>query len=421
MPKRGTATDIEGAIRWVGQEPGKSSHALFSLGLYCRPGPEDANSRCHKNHIFVTQQSQAHSTIQSRIAFTTMNLSHESNSSHHFAVKKRGRESDTNPDWPASNKKIKQSLMSKYEGEAFSDPPNHFVLCGRGERTNRHPGNKSFRRLVDINKSLYHSSDRRKKGLIATSIVQAIFCQDPPGSFIREDKKSGLWVDVGIKQAIKKTSQALRENAPERKEDKNDKPDHEGDQTETETDDSEYEHEDSNQDRDASQNLSRRDFSWAHVVTYEEGDNSSEEDEDNDDKFSSQGRYDHEGFNHVVVPNLLFLPKDDLSDECPLAHNITGVPHPPAFTHGASDWTLKSLGSVFEDMVAGVPSPSTLTFGTSNWTSKNVSSVQEVPGELVLPTLASHTSDWTLKSICSVFSDDAHSLTNDAGKTVDPA
>jgi hypothetical protein len=191
--------------------------------------------------------------IPSCIAFTTMNILNASNRSHHLAVKKCGRELGTNSDWLASNKKIKQSLMSKYEGEAFLDPLNHFVLCGRGEQTNHHPGNISFCRLVNINKSLYHSSHRRKKGLIVTSIVQAIFYQDPPRSFICKDKKSGLWVDVGIKQAIRETtSQALWENAPEKKEDKNDKPDHEGDKSETETDDSEYEHKDSNQDRDAS-------------------------------------------------------------------------------------------------------------------------------------------------------------------------
>lgn len=270
--------------------------------------------------------------------------------------------------------------------------------------------------------------------MIAKSIVQAIYCQDPPGRFVREDKKSGLWFDVGMKEAVKKTSQALRENVQEKKEGKNDKPHNEDDKphneddkSETETDGSESEHEDSNQDRDASQkntvnSLSCQDVSWARAVSYEDGDSSSEEEEeeDNDDKFSSQENDEYEGFNHVVFANLDILPKDDLHFECPLGQSMTGVPHPPAFTYGASDWTLKSFGSVFEDTVAGVPSPSALTFGTSNWTFKNVM-VQEEPGVLILPALTSHASDWTFKSICSVFSDGAHSLTNDEEKAVDYA
>jgi hypothetical protein len=118
-------------------------------------------------------------------------------------------------------KKIMLSSI-EHEGGGFSDPPpSHFVLCGRGERTNRHPGNKTFRRLVDLNRSLYHPGTRKQKGLIAASIVLAICRQDQPGRFVRFDKKSKLWFDVGMKQAIKKTSQALREIVPEKKNDNN--------------------------------------------------------------------------------------------------------------------------------------------------------------------------------------------------------
>jgi hypothetical protein len=352
-----------------------------------------------------------------------MNLSHKSNSSRQLPVQNRARTSDKNSDLVVSNKKIKLSPISEDEGESFSDSPNHFVLCGRGERTNRHAGNKAFRRLVDINRSLYHSSDRRIKGLIATSIVQAIYLQNPPGKFVHQDKKSGLWIDVGMKHAIKKTSQALRENAPEKKKKtgKNDKQDHEDDPSETETDDKEYEHDDNSQDGDASQNnsvhfLSRQDFSSARAVTNEEVNNSEEE----DNEFSSD---EYEGFNHVVIANLDLLnfgilTKHSFSDEFPIAHNMTGVPPPPAFPYGSSDWILKSIGSVVLDMAPGVPPPSALTYGTSDWTFKSGSSTEEVPGVLVPPPLNFQTSDWTLTSIGSVSSDGAHSLTNDGGKAM---
>jgi hypothetical protein len=348
-----------------------------------------------------------------------MNLSHNSSSSHHLPAQKRARTSDKNPDLAVSNKKIKLFPISEDGGEAFSDPPNHFVLCGRGERTNRHAGNKTFRRLVDINRSLYHSSDRKKRGLIATSIVQAIYCQDPTGTFVHEDKKSGLWIDVGMKQAIKKTRQALRENAPEKKkEGNNGKPEHEDAQSETETDGNEYEHEDNNQDRDASQNntvnfSSRQNFISARAVTNEEDNNSEEE----EDEFSSEVPNEYKGFKHVVVANLDILTKD-LSDKFSLAHNMTGVPPPPELSYGTSDWTLKSFGSVFHDMVPSVPCPSALTRGLSDWTYKSVSSTQEVAGVQVPPALNFQTSDWTSMSISSIFSDGTHPSTNDGGKAV---
>lgn len=147
-----------------------------------------------------------------------MRRSHENNNSHPLPLQERTITFDEDSDL-GSPKKIKLS-STEHEGCSFSDPPpSHFILCGRGERTNRHPGNKIFRRLVDQNRSLYHSGTKKRKGLIATSIVEAIYRHDQPGRFVRQDKKSKLWFDVGIKQAIKKTSQALREIVPEKKND----------------------------------------------------------------------------------------------------------------------------------------------------------------------------------------------------------
>ena len=38
---------------------------------------------------------------------------------------------------------------------------------------------------------------------------------DPPGRFLKEDRGTGLWFDIGDAKAIKKTGQALREDAPD--------------------------------------------------------------------------------------------------------------------------------------------------------------------------------------------------------------
>lgn len=117
----------------------------------------------------------------------------------------------------SNSKKIKTSLLGDDGVTCYDEPHDHFVLCGRGERTNRHPGNKAFRRVVESNREMYHTGPRRNKALIAESIVEAIYRQNPRGCFVRYDKESGVWIDIGTKEAIKKTSQALREDKNKKK------------------------------------------------------------------------------------------------------------------------------------------------------------------------------------------------------------
>jgi len=130
-------------------------------------------------------------------------------------------------------KKIKTSLLGDDDVDSYNEPHDHFVLCGRGERTNRHPGNKAFRRVVEANRKQYHSGPRRHKILIARSIVEAVYRQDPPGCFVRKDKATGLWVDIGKKEATKKTSQALREESLKDKNTTEESDDHNKDDTES--------------------------------------------------------------------------------------------------------------------------------------------------------------------------------------------
>ncbi|KAL7551189.1 hypothetical protein ACHAWF_014385 [Thalassiosira exigua] len=91
------------------------------------------------------------------------------------------------------------------------------VLCGRGGGTNHHPGNNHWRALVTANKRLYISLPKRRKGLVAKSIVHAIRSQVNPhgGRFLQRDEGKGCWHDIGDRKATEKTSQALREGAPE--------------------------------------------------------------------------------------------------------------------------------------------------------------------------------------------------------------
>lgn len=61
----------------------------------------------------------------------------------------------------------------------------------------------------------YVNSKRLDKPLVALEIIRAWRAQEPPGRFLKNNEKTGLWEDVGDKKAREKTSQALREKAPE--------------------------------------------------------------------------------------------------------------------------------------------------------------------------------------------------------------
>ncbi|OEU11731.1 hypothetical protein FRACYDRAFT_192096, partial [Fragilariopsis cylindrus CCMP1102] len=99
----------------------------------------------------------------------------------------------------------------------IADPNENDVLCGRGGRINSHAGNVQFRDTIHSKKKEYLAPSTKKleKAHIAAGIVNDIRTMDPPGRFLKEDKGTELWFDIGDAKAIKKTGQALREDAPD--------------------------------------------------------------------------------------------------------------------------------------------------------------------------------------------------------------
>lgn len=95
-----------------------------------------------------------------------------------------------------------------------TEPLDTDVLCGRGGAALRHPGNKTYRTLVQLNKGLYITCIKSEKLKISKSIVAAI--REQKGRFL-EKNKDGTWDDIGDKKSIEKTSQALREGQPKLK------------------------------------------------------------------------------------------------------------------------------------------------------------------------------------------------------------
>ena len=100
----------------------------------------------------------------------------------------------------------------KDDSNNITEPHPNDVLCGRGGMTDRHVGNAHWRSLVAANKRLYLKLPKRQKMLVSESIVKTVRSQDPPGRFLKLDKQTKVWTDVGDRKAISKTSRALRES-----------------------------------------------------------------------------------------------------------------------------------------------------------------------------------------------------------------
>jgi len=98
--------------------------------------------------------------------------------------------------------------------EGIETPTKSDILLGRGAGVNRHIGNVNFRTLVKNKQEMYAAAATNvQKYMIIMDILQQIKSLNPPGRFITQDMKTGLWHDVSDEKARKKIGQALRENA----------------------------------------------------------------------------------------------------------------------------------------------------------------------------------------------------------------
>ena len=94
-------------------------------------------------------------------------------------------------------------------------------MCGRGGKSNSHPGNNWFRTLIRENRILYQNCPKHTKLLVAKQVVAAVTQQrSPPGRFIKAtttgDGAVVGWTQITYEQALGKASQALRENSRQR-------------------------------------------------------------------------------------------------------------------------------------------------------------------------------------------------------------
>jgi len=98
-----------------------------------------------------------------------------------------------------------------FELSGIDTPQENDVLSGRGNHVNSHQGNRRFRSYVQGQKMLYDQTPKSEKPIFAKLIVTTIRNLVPPGRFLKQDAKTGLWFDIGDRKAWDKTRQALRE------------------------------------------------------------------------------------------------------------------------------------------------------------------------------------------------------------------
>ncbi len=103
-----------------------------------------------------------------------------------------------------------RSQSSPEPGESVDEVFNADVLCGRGGKSNHHPGNKRYRQVISQMKSGYRQiGNKTAKTDLSRAIVDHVY--EYGGRFLRYEKAIGKFIVLTPSEARKKTSQALRE------------------------------------------------------------------------------------------------------------------------------------------------------------------------------------------------------------------
>jgi hypothetical protein len=95
-------------------------------------------------------------------------------------------------------------------------PTEHDILCGRGTSTNKHPGNISYRKMIERCKPIYRElltkDDKRDYSKLVKEHIEQC-----GGRFLKKCLILGTWVKMDDNDARKKVSQSLRESKKKKK------------------------------------------------------------------------------------------------------------------------------------------------------------------------------------------------------------
>jgi hypothetical protein len=110
----------------------------------------------------------------------------------------------------SARKETKSARTKKGRVYIADDIREDDVLCGRGGRSNNHPGNKRYRQVVNDFRIMYQNTEAKT---VKTDLSRAIVehCCFYGARFLKTDNASGRYFVLTKAEARKKTSQALRE------------------------------------------------------------------------------------------------------------------------------------------------------------------------------------------------------------------
>ena len=116
---------------------------------------------------------------------------------------------------PIHNNMQYTSRRSKaYLAQGYT-PAQYDIICGRGGACFQHPGNVTFRHVVDNHLDRYYTATcKMEKSLIVKDILDAVsrsYSTFQPIKFIRFDTQRQLWYEIGDKATVQKVGQKLRE------------------------------------------------------------------------------------------------------------------------------------------------------------------------------------------------------------------
>merc|ERR1739844_125283 len=95
------------------------------------------------------------------------------------------------------------------ESSCDLQPTEHDVLSGRGTSINKHPGNISYRKVIDRCKPIYLELPTKEEKRQYSILVKK-HIEDCGGRFLKKSLL-GTWVIMDDNDARKKVSQSLRE------------------------------------------------------------------------------------------------------------------------------------------------------------------------------------------------------------------
>ncbi len=101
------------------------------------------------------------------------------------------------------------------EGQTICLPPTVVdVVCSRGKRYFRHPGNQRFRQIIQESVQEYIDAETRMdKSIVIDSIIESVRAQDDSRlvRFMKLHSRSNTWTELPLEQIRDKVSHALRD------------------------------------------------------------------------------------------------------------------------------------------------------------------------------------------------------------------